>query len=289
MQCSKCGSILSTGFKFCPNCGNQITLIEELNLEMPMAVTPTNVPKLIPVQGGTFLMGPLLAQISLSSFSLGEVPVTQMQYEYVMQTNPSKLRGENHPVECVTWIDAIKYCNNLSLMRGCTPCYTIGQESNLETFDVTSSVWKRIACNFSADGYRLPTEAEWEFAARGGKNNATYHYSGSDKIDRVAWYGENSNITTHNVSTKSPNILGLYDMSGNVAEWCWDYMEELGSAAQANPRGPKIGNMHIKRGGSWLDDAEQCVVTYRSGSTPTGKSSNLGFRVCRSTIGQVMK
>ena len=142
-------------------------------------------------------------------------------------------------------------------------------------------------CNFAADGFRLPTEAEWEYAARDGKSTNSYQYSGSANINAVAWYGENSNVTSHAVATKEPNGLKLYDMSGNVAEWCWDYfVTPLPTGAQTNPHGPGIGNLHVKRGGSWLDDAMECTVFFRSGSAPIGKSSTLGFRVCRSAVEQ---
>ena len=105
-------------------------------------------------------------------------------------------------------------------------------------------------------------------------------------INDVAWYGENSDITTHVVGLKKPNALGLYDMCGNVTEWCWDYYEpRLQLTTQVNPRGPTIGTMHAKRGGCWLDDADQCTIFYRSGSVPSGKSSSLGFRICRSDLG----
>ena len=109
-------------------------------------------------------------------------------------------------------------------------------------------------------------------------------FAGSDDINKVAWYGENSNVSTHDVSTKLSNSIGLYDMCGNVAEWCWDFMEELPPTPMNNPRGPQIGTMHVKRGGSWLDDPLQCTVFFRSASAPTGKSSNLGFRLCMSKI-----
>jgi len=217
------------------------------------AVTSSALPKMISVEGGEFLYGGASANcnVQLYGFSISETPVTQKQYLYVMNQNPSKLQGEDKPVEMVNWCEA-------------------------------SPVWKRISCNFNANGYRLPTEAEWEYAARGGKNCDPYKYSGSSDINKVAWYGENSDITTHIVGTKAPNSLGLYDMCGNVMEWCWDYFEnELPQGSQLNPHGPQIGNLHAKRGGSWLDDSMQCTIFFRSGSSPAGKSSSLGFRVCK--------
>jgi formylglycine-generating enzyme required for sulfatase activity len=137
--------------------------------------------------------------------------------------------------------------------------------------------------------FRLPTEAEWEYAARGGNKTEGYKYAGSNNIDDVAWYSGNSDNTTHPVAMKQSNELGLYDMCGNVAEWCWDYYTaNLPAGAQTNPHGPSTGDVHVKRGGSWLDDPQQCTVFYRSGSAPNGKSSSLGFRVCCSAVGDTM-
>ncbi len=227
-------------------------------------------------------------KISLLGFSLSETPITQRQFEYVMGRNPSKLSGEDNPVESVNWCEAIIFCNALSLMQNLVPCYTIGNMTNFTSIETNSPLWKRVNCNFVASGYRLPTEAEWEYAARGGPNQAPFQYAGSNNISQVAWYGENSGVSSHPVGTKESNILGLYDMCGNVAEWCWDYMGELSIQPQTNPHGPQIGTMHVKRGGGWLDDSEQCTVYFRSGSAPTGKSSVLGFRVARSLIENVM-
>ena len=213
------------------------------------------------VEGGTFIMGALDSDpeakawekpahsVTLDSYYIGETEVTQKLWKQVMGYNPSWFVGDDYPVDKVTWNESVDFCQKLSQMTGFH--------------------------------FRLPTEAEWEFAARDGRGSSPTPYAGSANINQVAWYGENSGITTHDVSTKDPNGLGLYDMCGNVAEWCWDYYSPvLASGAQTNPHGPSSGDMHVKRGGSWLDDPQQCTVFYRSGSTPNGKSSNLGFRVC---------
>ncbi len=131
------------------------------------------------------------------------------------------------------------------------------------------------------NGYRLPTEAEWEFAARGGNIGHGYRYAGSDAIDTVAWYDANSGSTTHTVGTKAANELGLYDMGGNVWEWCWDYYERYTSVAQTNPTGAVSESWRMKRGGSWKFGASIGTVTYRSFENPFERSDSTGFRVVR--------
>ena len=294
-SCSECGNTLSAVDKFCSQCGLPVKVIKtegenQQSQDIPK-VALGKTPKMVLVPGGQFVMGGGGSNglVTLVSYYLSECLITQKQYSYVMGKNPSKLLGDDHPVECVNWCEAIIYCNTLSTMNGLTPCYSIGPTTDLSKFEATSPVWKRIVCNFTANGFRLPTEAEWEFAAREGKALNSNLYSGSANINSVAWYGENSGITSHNVATKDPNSLQLYDMCGNVAEWCWDYYSvNLVSGSQTNPHGPTIGEMHVKRGGSWLDDPQQCTVFYRSGSAPNGKSSSLGFRICRSEVSQTI-
>ena len=295
MVCSKCGAEIGANFKFCPQCGTPVPEEQKSKQEQTpaaeiMAVASSNVPQMVTIPGGSFIMGTneFNRKVSLLGFMLSATPITQKQYEYIMGKNPSKLVGSDKPVECVNWCEALIFCNALSMEQHLVPCYSIGNATDLSAFESNSPLWKRVACNFTATGFRLPTEAEWEYAARGGKDSSPNEFAGSDDINETAWYGENSNVSTHKVSTKKPNNLGLYDMCGNVSEWCWDYLGELGAQPMTNPHGPKMGNLHVKRGGSWLDDAQQCSVFYRSGSPHTGKSSSLGFRVCQSTIESVM-
>ncbi|MCR5046172.1 MAG: SUMF1/EgtB/PvdO family nonheme iron enzyme [Treponema sp.] len=309
-NCLKCGASLIPGARFCSNCGSQI--------EKPIPVKPcpkclsgidvnalycpwcgtknethekpkrtieisSTIPDMINIDGGSFFMGTgeLSHTVELTSFKMSKAPITQAQYKYVRNLTPSKFQGDDLPVEMVDWCDAVIYCNTLSLMMRLTPCYSIGNTTDLSQLSNTSPVWKRLTCNFLATGFRLPTEAEWEYAARGGKKKSGSLYAGSDNIDEVAWYGENAMIASHPVCEKKPNALGLYDMCGNVAEWVFDEYSEYEKQKQINPHGPSLmKNVHVKRGGSWLDDAEQCNVFFRSSSVQVGKSSNLGFRVC---------
>ncbi|MFA7056235.1 MAG: SUMF1/EgtB/PvdO family nonheme iron enzyme [Candidatus Cloacimonadales bacterium] len=228
------------------------------------------------VPGGTFTMGRTTGsgasnalpthKVTLSLFYIGKYEITQAEYQAVMGTNPSYFTGADKPVEGVSWYNAVEYCNARSTQEGLTQCYN-------------TSDW---SFNFSANGYRLPTEAEWEYAARGATNNPDYLYSGSNDINSVAWYESNSGSTTHNVGTKAPNSLGLYDMSGNVWEWCHDWYDNYSSGAQADPVGPTSGSYRVYRGGSWGSSATGCRVINRSYYNPSNSYNNLGFRVVRS-------
>ena len=217
------------------------------------------------VQGGTFDMGATSEQgsdayddekpvhkVTLSSYHISKYEITQAQWKAVMGTDPSYFKGDNLPVENVFWNDAVAFCTKLSEKTG--------------------------------KKYALPTEAQWEFAARGGKNSKGYKYSGSNTIGDVAWYWENSgdnngNHSTHAVGTKAPNELGIYDMSGNVWEWCADWYGSYSSEAVTNPTGPFSGLYRVVRGGGWDYVGNGCRVSGRGGDYPGTGYYAFGFRV----------
>jgi formylglycine-generating enzyme required for sulfatase activity len=237
---------------------------------------------LVFVEGGTFTMGSLenepsrgsdeiLHDVTVSSFYMGKYEVTQKEWLELMGNNPSYFKGDTLPVEQVNWNDAIEYCNRRSLKEGLTPAY---RSSN-----------GVISCDFSSNGYRLPTEAEWEYAAKGGnKNYLEYMYSGNSDVDLVGWYANNSGGISHAVGEKIPNRLGIYDMSGNVWEWCWDWYGNYPSDVQTDPTGPSFGSDRVGRGGSFFVDALLLRVADRHAVTPVYKFHFLGFRVVRSKM-----
>ena len=209
-------------------------------------------------------------RVTVSSFYMCNHEVTQEEYESVMGKNPSYFKGGRLPVERVSWYDAVEYCNARSRKESLSPCYSGSRKEGY-------------VCDFSADGYRLPTEAEWEYAARGGKEDDHTKYSGSNSISHIAWCGDSHNGRTHDVMSKAPNGLGLYDMSGNVWEWCWDWFKAYSVSKQKNPTGADFETLRIVRGGSYYNDATRCRVSERSGHWPEDDRESLtGFRVVRS-------
>jgi len=251
------------------------------------------------VPGGTFTMGNTLGgghptelpthTVTLSSFYISKFEVTQDEWQNTMGSNPSHDNGVgvNYPVYEVSWYAIIKYCNLRSLTEGLTPVYTISGFTNPSNWGEVpidyDTAWDAAICNWSANGYRLPTEAEWEFAARGGTTTPDYVYAGSNDINTVAWYlGNNTPWGTKPVGSKEPNGMGIYDMSGNVWEWCWDWWGSYSSAAQNNPNGPGSGSSRLLRGGSWYFEAFSCRVSSRAGGDPSYSIYDLnGFRLCR--------
>ena len=235
----------------------------------------------VQVAGGTFHMGSTDSEadsdespvhsVTVDSFYMAETEVTFDQYDAyctaagISKPSDSGWGRENRPAINVSWYDAVKYCNWLSEQEGLTLAYEING---------TSVSW-----NQSANGYRLPTEAEWEYAARGGAQSNGYKYSGSNDVDEVGWHGNNSGGKTHPGKGKKANELDLYDMSGNVWEWCWDRYGSYSSSPESNPTGPSSGSSRVIRGGSWNDNPRNPWVAYRYSSFPNHSSSDLGFRL----------
>ena len=212
------------------------------------------------VEGGTFTMGATAEQgsdawddekpahsVTLSSYYIGQTEVKQALWQAVMGNNPSHFKGDNLPVECVNWDDCQDFITELNALTGRT--------------------------------FRLPTEAELEYAARGGQKSRHFKYSGGNNIDRVAWYGDNSGGKTHPVRVLRSNELGLYDMSGNVLEWCQDWYDDYSSSAQTNPTGPEEGVNRVCRGGCFSSSARGCRVSLRCPNSPGRHYAFFGFRL----------
>jgi formylglycine-generating enzyme required for sulfatase activity len=272
------------------------------------APTGANI-EMVRIPGGSFQMGNPdtsvgydnerpVHTVTLSAFYMGKYPVTQAQYEAVMGSNPSYFDSspasgevqEKRPVEKVSWYDAIVFCNKLSMVEGLTPAYRISGSTNpanwgsVPDWNSSSSIldtWNAAEIVSGSTGYRLPTEAQWEYAAKGGNNSpGNYTYSGSNTVGDVAWYGENSNDMTHEVGKKTANGLGLYDMSGNVFEWCWDWYDDYTSEVQTDPIGAASESNRVIRGGCWYYDASYARSVFRY-AYPSGRSDVIGFRLVR--------
>ena len=217
--------------------------------------------EMVRVPAGDFLREG--AKVTLSKdFLLFKYPVTQALWKSVMGANPSHFKGANRPVECVSWFDCVAFCNKLSEREGLDPVYTI--------------IGNDVTCNWDADGYRLPTDSEWEYSARA---NQDFEYAGSNNVDEVALCYENSDGETHPVGQKKSNGFGLYDMSGNVWEWVWDRFGDYSSGSQTDPTGPDQDSSRVRRGGSWCSGAGCTRVSYRHFYAPTRRYYDLGFRL----------
>lgn len=212
----------------------------------------------------------LMIAVPGQNFSILATEVTQELYESVMGENPSSFKGEkNLPVEKVSWYDAVYFCNKLSKICGLTPVYYVGDETDVEKWSYVpnkgNEITGTVSQNENANGYRLPTVEEWQYAAKGGQE---FTYSGSGNLDEVGWYNGNSEEKTHPVAQKDPNGYGLYDMSGNVWEWCWDFFSSY---------------RRYNCGGSWSKNATGCEVGLNYDYDAYGTFNDLGFRIVRST------
>ena len=232
--------------------------------------------RMVRIPGGSFLMGSEdgggdekpVNTVTLSGFEMSSTEITQAQYESVIGDNPSNFKLDNNrPVERVSWKDAITFCNKLSEKVGLGPCY------NLTTGE----------CDFSMSGFRLPTEAEWEYACRSESGLEYSLGDGESALDRVGWYARNSMENTHPVGQKTQNTWGLYDTHGNVWEWCNDWYGKNAYTTNGNnnPTGPKSGSDKVLRGGSWIDGPKDCRSAKRRSYDPNDDYSDIGFRIAR--------
>src|SRR5216683_6255453 len=251
-----------------------------LDVKLPPTITSKGGIEMVLIPAGSFQMGNARGQedekfihtVKLDAFLMDKYEVTQAEFDKHKLPNPSHFKGPTLPVEQVTWVQAAVYCNARSKAEGLSPCY------NEDT----------AACNFEADGYRLPTEAEWEYACRAGTDTG-YSFDGdSRKLMEYAWFADNAGKKTHPVGQKNPNPWGLYDMHGNVAEWCNDIYDQsyYSNSAADNPRGPNEGKQNVLRGGAWKSAADALRSSYRLSENPGFSDACLardaiGFRCVR--------
>jgi formylglycine-generating enzyme required for sulfatase activity len=226
-------------------------------------------------------------RVRISTFYLGAAEVTQAQFSLVMGYNPSHFSStgagkeqiaghatDEHPVENLSWIDAIRFCNAMSNRDHLLPYYA--EAGRLGPRDIRVS-------NRAGTGYRLPTEAEWEFACRAGTTTRYFFGDSPSALEEYAWYAGNSGSMTHPVARKHPNDLGLYDMYGNVWEWCWDWhlLDYYRNSPMVDPQGPAQATTRVGHGGSWAHEPRGCRSATREYTAPVGRDKNLGFRVAR--------
>jgi len=264
------------------------------------------------VPGGVFQLGQNLGtgggsnasnahNVTLSGFSIGKYQVTQAQWYAVMgitiqqqqalttTSTTNYGRGDAYPVYYVNWYDALVFCNKLSVTEGLTPAYRIADSTDPDDWGTVptnnNATWNAVEVVDGSTGYRLPTEAQWEYAAKGGNPLADgwvgYTWAGSNTVVDVAWYNLISGSASHPVGTKAANGLGIYDMSGNVFEWCWDWYGSYTSEDKTDPTGASSGSSPVLRGGSWNTGAEYLRSAYRYYYTTNNRGNDRGFRLAR--------
>jgi len=240
---------------------------------LPELIVPEH---MVLVKGGTFEMGDKPTHtVTLDDFFMAKHPLTFAEYDAFCKATGRELSSDigwgrgNRPVIKVNWFDAVEYCNWRSEQEKLKQVYTLSQEA--------------VTADWNANGYRLPTEAEWEYAAKGGGYSQGFMYAGSNHAYEVAWYKANSDGKTQPVGQKKANELGLYDLSGNVWEWCWDWYDEKydNNSPGENPRGPNTGSYRVMRGGSWFIDPFLCRASNRGRYLPDSRVNYLGFRLAR--------
>ena len=289
--------VILCGFAACDSDSeNEIPISEDIPFEM------------VSINGGSFTMGSNDAagaaaciapfptrRVTVDSFYMGKYQVTQGHYTSVMETNPSYFYGayipagvnvHNLPVERVSWYNAVEFCNRLSALDVFDPAYNIDKENkDPANTDEADTVKWTVTIIPGANGYRLPTEAEWEYACRAGTDTA--YNTGEEINDTTGWYSGNSGGRTHEAGKKPPNAWGLCDMHGNVWEWCWDYVTYGGDnyyenpTTDTNPPGLSSGNRRAERGGSWRSPQNRVRSSYRERYQPQNSGNDLGFRVIR--------